>query len=158
MIATRYLTRFSSETGRILRDGESLRLVEAGNHCQGCVFVDGKHLNSEQLHATIDGIARKLPGFFIGRFDVRYKDDEELRSGIGFTILELNGAASEATDIYDARNSLWSAYRKLYRQWELVYAIGAANRERGFRVASPFDVWRDWRQFQRQAVFYPLAD
>jgi membrane protein DedA with SNARE-associated domain len=158
MIAATYLARFSHETERILRVGEHLRLVEAGNHCQGCIFVNGEHLNTEQLRAAIDGIARKLPGFFIGRFDVRYKEDKELRNGTGFMVLELNGAASEATDIYDARNTLWSAYRKLYRQWELVYAIGAANRQRGFHPASPFDVWREWRQFQRQAVYYPLAD
>ena len=157
-IANIYLRRFSNEAGRILESGERLRLVEAGNHCQGCIFKNGEHLQTEDLRAAIDAIARKLPGFFIGRFDVRYKDDDQLRNGAGFTILELNGAASESTDIYDARNSLWSAYRKLYRQWELVYAIGAANRDQGFRSASPLDVWREWYLFQCDAESYPIAD
>src|SRR5207248_677385 len=53
--------------------------------------------------------ARSFPGFYIGRYDIRYRSDEELRAGKGFQIIELNGAASEATNIYDASNSLWSA-------------------------------------------------
>lgn len=115
------------------------------------------HLYSEELRARIDQISQALPGFYIGRYDVRYSTDSDLRAG-RFTILELNGSASEATSIYDARNSLWSAYRTLFRQWELVYAIGAENRRRGAGVAGLLDVWRDWRRYQRQSAFYPMAD
>jgi hypothetical protein len=43
--------------------------------------------------------------------------DEDLENG-RFKVIELNGAASEATNIYDARNSLFSAYRTLYKQWD----------------------------------------
>jgi len=142
----------------VLRSGVRVRLVEAGNHCQGCIFSDGSYLNSEQLRQTFDSIARKLPEFFIGRFDVRYEDPDKLRQGYGFHIIELNGAASEATDIYDERNSLLSAYKILYRQWELVYALGAENRKRGFKPASLWSFWRDWQEFRAQAAFYPLAD
>jgi len=99
-----------------------------------------------------------FPGFYIGRYDIRYRSDEELRAGKGFQIIELNGAASEATNIYDASNSLWSAYRTLYRQWKLVFQIGAANQIRGHRPASPLAVLRDWQEFSRQAMEYPLAD
>ena len=117
------------------------RLVEAGNHCQGCIFSDGSFLNSEELRQTFDRIAQKLPEFFIGRFDVRYESPDDLRQGKGFQIVELNGAASEATDIYDERNSLLSAYKTLYRQWELVYSIGAQNRERGFKPAVALELF-----------------
>ena len=89
---------------------------------------------------------------------MRYEDPDDLRQGHGFQIVELNGAASEATDIYDERNSLLSAYKTLYRQWELVYSIGAQNRERGFKSASLWSFLRDWQEFRTQASFYPLAD
>ena len=50
-------------------------------------------------------------------------------------IIELNGVTSESTDIYDPKNSLWAAYRVLFRQWRLAFEIGAANRRRGVRPA-----------------------
>ena len=158
LIARTYLERFGSAVDRILPRGESLRLVEAGNHCQGCIFKEGDDLYSEELRNAFDEISMKLPGFYIGRYDIRYRSDDELRTGKGFQTIELNGAASEATNIYDECNSLWSAYATLYRQWRLVYQIGAANRGRGHRPASPLAVFRDWMEFSRQAMGYPLAD
>jgi membrane protein DedA with SNARE-associated domain len=158
LIAGTYLERFASAADRILPRGESMRLVEAGNHCQGCIFKEGEDLYSEELRTAFDEISQKLPGFYIGRYDIRYGSDDELRAGKGFQIIELNGAASEATNIYDEGNSLWSAYNTLYRQWKLVFQIGAANRSRGHRPASPLAVFRDWMAFSRQAMEYPLAD
>ncbi len=158
LIARTYLERFGSAVDRILSQGESMRLVEAGNHCQGCIFKEGGDLNSEELRTAFDEISQKLPGFYIGRYDIRYNNDDELRAGKGFQIIELNGAASEATNIYDEGNSLWSAYNTVYRQWKLVFQIGAANRSRGHRPASPLAVFRDWMEFSRQAMEYPLAD
>jgi membrane protein DedA with SNARE-associated domain len=158
LLARTYLERFEAQLDRVLETDETVRLVEAGNHCQGCIFDDGSDLHTEQLRHRFDEISRKLPGFYIGRYDVRYNDDDELRRGSGFKIVELNGAASEATNIYDVSNSLWLAYRTLYRQWELVYRIGSANRDRGNRSASVFAVLRDWMDFSLQAVEYPIAD
>ncbi len=158
LIARTYLERFGSAVDRILPRGESLRLVEAGNHCQGCIFKEGDDLYSEELRNAFDEISMKLPGFYIGRYDIRYRSDDELRTGKGFQTIELNGAASEATNIYDECNSLWSAYATLYRQWRLVYQIGAANRGRGHSPASLLAVFRDWMEFSRQAMEYPLAD
>jgi len=157
-LAEIYLQRFSASVDTILPAGEHLRLVEAGNHCQGCVFSDGADLNSEALRTAIDRISGKLPGFFIGRYDIRYESDEQLRAGEGFTIVELNGAASEATNIYDERNTLWSAYGTLYRQWSLIYRIGAANRDCGYKPPTPLAIFRDWNAFMREAVQLPIAD
>src|SRR6266849_1290679 len=158
LIAQTYLNRFELKADRILAEGECLRLVEAGNQCQCCIFKDGGDLSSEELRTTFDKISQKLPGFYIGRYDIRYSSDDELRAGKEFQIIELNGAASEATNIYDEGNSLWSAYKTLYQQWKLVFQIGAANRSRGHRPASPIAVFRDWMEFSRQAMEYPLAD
>src|SRR5207249_4459366 len=82
------------------------------------IFKEGGDLNSEELRTAFDEISQKLPGFYIGRYDIRYRSDDELRAGKEFQIIELNGAASEATNIYDEGNSLWSAYNTLYRQWK----------------------------------------
>jgi hypothetical protein len=47
----------------------------------------------------------------------------------GFTIVECNGAGAEATHIWDARVRLLDAYRTLFRQFALLWKIGARNRE-----------------------------
>jgi membrane protein DedA with SNARE-associated domain len=157
LIADVYLQRFESERGRVLDGGEKLRLVEAGNHCQGCIFLDGAELYTEGLRAAVDDISQALPGFYIGRYDIRFATEADLAAG-KFTIVELNGAASEATSIYDARNSLWLAYRMLYRQWQLVYAIGAANRRHGVRGPGVRTILWDWLQYRRVSTAYPAAD
>lgn len=157
LISSTYMRRFSALHGRVLPSGHQIRLVEAGNHCQGCIFRDGSDLISEGLHARIDEISRRIPGFFIGRYDIRYSSEEDLARG-KFKIIELNGAASEATNIYDETNSLLSAYRTLYRQWELVFRIGSANHDRGYRTASVFELLRDARSYAVMSQTYPSAD
>jgi membrane protein DedA with SNARE-associated domain len=158
MLASKYLKRFAQRRDEILACGERLRLVEAGNHAQGCIFRDGMHLRTAQLEDRIDEISRKLDGFFIGRFDIRFESAEDLRAGRNFKIIELNGAAAEATNIYDARNSLLSAYRILFQQWDLVFAIGAANRARGHACTPAAVLWRAWRRSAGLIATYPRAD
>ncbi len=154
----KYLQRFSERRNDILAVGEQLKLVEAGNHAQGCIFRDGSRLCTPELEARIDDISQKLTGFFIGRYDVRYSSEEALCAGRNFQIIELNGAASEATSIYDARNSIFAAYQTLFRQWDLVFAIGAANRKRGCAPTKLSLVWQKWREYSRLAATYPAAD
>ena len=158
LMARTYLSRFSSCRDEILAPGQMLKLVETGNHAQGCIFRDGMHLHTNALERVIDEISQKLTGFFIGRYDIRYEDEEDFKGGRNFQIVELNGATSEATSIYDARNSLFSAYRTVFRQWRLVFAIGAANKANGHAPSSLAALWRNWRQYSAAALSYPLAD
>jgi membrane protein DedA with SNARE-associated domain len=157
-MAGKYLQRFAARQNEVLPTGETLKLVEAGNHAQGCIFRDGMRLNSTALENHIDEISQKLNGFFVGRYDIRYSSEEDLQAGKNFQIIELNGAASEATNIYDARNSLWTAYRTLFQQWDLVFAIGAANHRRGCATTKVSIFWRKWRDYSSLAATYPAAD
>ena len=158
LMARTYLRRFASRRDEILAPGEILKLVETGNHAQGCIFRDGMHLHTRALERVIDEISHKVTGFFIGRYDLRYENDEDFKQGRNFQIVELNGATSEATSIYDARNSLFSAYQTLFQQWRLVFAIGAINKANGHAPSSLATLWRNWRQYSGAALSYPLAD
>jgi membrane protein DedA with SNARE-associated domain len=158
LIAGKYLARFSARRDEVLPAGEALKLVVAGNHAQGCIFRDGMRLCTPALVERMDAISKKVPGFYIGRFDIRYASETDLRAGNNFQIVELNGAASEATSIYDARNSLLTAYRQLFRQWNLVFAIGSANRKRGCAPTNLLLVWKKWREYVLEAATYPAAD
>ncbi len=158
IIAETYLHRFEEERGRILAIGEHIRLVEAGNHAQGCIFKDGMHLWSKELETSIDKISRKINGFFIGRYDLRYSDPELLRSGHSFQILELNGASAEATSAYDASNSLIQAYALLFKQWDLVFQIGFRNRALGHKPEQVFNILSEWSDYRQRSQCYPTAD
>jgi len=158
LMARTYLQRFANRRNEVLPSGETLKLVETGNHAQGCIFRDGMHLHTNALARAIDEISQKLSGFFIGRYDLRYENEEDFKQGRNFKIVELNGASSEATSIYDARNSLFLAYRTLFHQWRLVFAIGAVNRSNGHASSSLASLWRNWRQYSAAALSYPLAD
>jgi membrane protein DedA with SNARE-associated domain len=154
----KYLARLKGRREEVLPAGATLKLVEAGNHAQGCIFRDGMRLCTPALVERIDALSQKLTGFHIGRYDLRYASEDDLRAGRNFQIIELNGAASEATSIYDARHSLLAAYRTLFRQWDLVFAIGAANRRRGCAPTNLSLVWTKWREYARVAATYPAAD
>ncbi|MGE0812644.1 MAG: hypothetical protein AB7O28_09050 [Vicinamibacterales bacterium] len=124
---------------RVLADGERLPLVTSGNHCQGAIFLDGRDLVTPALEARIDQIARAVPGFFVGRFDVRYRDPRAFARGEDLAIVELNGVTSESTNVYDPAYGALNAWKTLARQWQIVFEVGAANRARG---ASPVGVGR----------------
>jgi hypothetical protein len=157
-MADKYLKRFARRKDEVLAAGEELKLVESGNHAQGCIFRDGMRMSTPELIARMDEISQKLTGFFIGRYDIRYASEEDLRAGKNFQIIELNGAASEATSIYDARNSLFDAYRTLFKQWDLVFGIGAANCQRGCVPTKLALVWQKRREYTRLSATYPAAD
>ncbi len=149
MQARTFLARHAGQLDRVLDEGESLRLAVAGNHCQGTLFRDGGHLGTPELEQTVDAVARQFPGFYFGRFDVRYHDVAAFRAGRDLAVVELNGVTSESTNIYDPSRSLLAAYRTLYRQWALLFAIGRANADRGHRPAGALTllrlVWHHYR-------------
>jgi membrane protein DedA with SNARE-associated domain len=131
MQARTFLARHADASTRVLARGERLRLAIAGNHAQGTLFRDGRHLITPALEERMDQIAHTYHGFFIGRFDIRYGDVDRFKAGDDLAIVELNGATAESTNIYDPSGSLIGAYRQLFRQWSLVFALGAANMRRG---------------------------
>ncbi|MEO1336916.1 MAG: carboxylate--amine ligase [Myxococcota bacterium] len=153
LIAQTYLKRHHERADEVLARGESLRLVEAGNHCQGAIFEDGEALITPALQAAIDDFARAIPEFYAGRFDVRFETEAKLRQGQGFKIIELNGAAGEATHIYDARKSVWQAYSILFQQLDDLYRVGRKN-ERSGRRASTGLIRALW-DFRKMARSHP---
>ena len=150
LIADTYLSRHAARADEVLDEGEVLRLVEAGNHCQGAVFEDGEELITPALESAVDEVAQQIPGFFAGRFDVRFADEAALRDGRDFKIIELNGGSGEATHIYDERKSVWDAYRILFAQLDDLYRVGRKNERRGHRATTGlFRALWDFRKISR---------
>ena len=79
-------------------------------------------------------------------------------AGRGFSVIELNGATSEATNIYDPDHSLFFAYRTLFRQYEILYKIGAANMQRGYKPTPWRSLLRSIREHYRSRDYSLLSD
>ncbi|HET9274636.1 MAG TPA: alpha/beta fold hydrolase, partial [Gemmatimonadales bacterium] len=133
-IARFLLAKHAARLYEVPAAGEVVPLVELGTHCRGAAFLDGSQLRTPALEEAVDEISRKFPGFLFGRYDVRSESVEALQAG-RFTIIELNGATSEATSVYDPRNGILTAYRVLASQWRILFEIGARNRQAGVRTA-----------------------
>lgn len=116
---------------RILSAGETITIGAIGNHIQGCMFQDGNHWKSKEMESKLISIGDSIPGFYFGRFDIRFSNPEEFKLGLGFKILELNGATSESTNLYDPKFTILESYSLLFRQWKILFQIGFENYKRG---------------------------
>ena len=114
---------------KILPVGELHTLVPYGNHARGAKFIDMSNLITEQLTDAIDQVCMQIPEFYFGRLDVMYNTWDELTRGENFSIIELNGAGSEPTHIYDPSHSIFFAWKEIIRHWKLLYEIGKLNNQ-----------------------------
>jgi hypothetical protein len=116
----------------ILMKGEKRNLVPYGNHARGAKFIDASNLISDKLTKVIDEMCQEIPEFYFGRLDVMYDNWNDLEDGKNFAIVEVNGAASEPTHIYDPKHSLFFAWKELARHITYMYKISVENHKRGF--------------------------
>ncbi len=119
---------------------QEFKLVELGTHCKGSLFLDGMWVVTPDLESTVDAISKIFNGFYFGRYDIRTPSIEDFKKGINFKIIELNGVTSEATSIYDPKNSLIKAYSVLMKQWEIAFEIGFQNNKQGTKPASVYEI------------------
>lgn len=136
---------YGDQLHEVLKKGEKRNLVPFGNHARGAKFIDGSHLISPELEKTIDAVCVQIPGFFYGRLDVMYQSWEELESGKNFAIVELNGAASEPTHIYDPKHSVFFAWKELARHITYLYEISMLNNKQGFPFLSHKDGMKQYQ-------------
>jgi hypothetical protein len=138
--------------------GQVVRLATIGSTRVGGLYRDGGALITAELTRAIDAIARDMPQFHFGRFDVRFRSQQELSAGTGFTIMEVNGAGSEAIQAWDPAIGLVEGFGMIFAKQRLLFAIGAANRRRGARPIGAFALMRlNWRQ-NRLIDQYPASN
>ena len=59
--------------------------------------------------------------------DVKYNTWEELKEGKNFSIIEVNGAGSEPTHIYDPKHSVFFAWKEIIRHLNILLRISRYN-------------------------------
>jgi hypothetical protein len=147
-----YLDKQSDHLEEVLSAGEERQLVELGTHCRGAIFLDGIWVKTDALEEAIDRLSKKFAGFYFGRYDIRVPSIEDFKRGENFKVIELNGVTSEATHIYDPRNTLIEAYRILFKQWRLAFEIGAQNLARGAKPTNLKELLRSLLEFKQRRV------
>jgi pimeloyl-ACP methyl ester carboxylesterase/membrane protein DedA with SNARE-associated domain len=140
-LAPFHFRRHAARLAWIPELGEEVPLVELGTHARGAVFYDGIRFRTPELERVVDELSRTYEGFWFGRYDIRVPNAADFQAGRHLTVVELNGATSEATSIYDPSNRLGSAYRTLFEQWRILFEIAAANMGRGARPATLRELW-----------------
>ena len=118
---------YGGKLNEVLAHGEKFLLVPYGNHVRGAKFLNASHLADERLIEVIDGVCQQVDGFYFGRLDIRYNTLEELKDGKNFSIIELNGAGSEPTHMYDPGHSIFFAWKEIIRHWNILSRISRIN-------------------------------
>lgn len=139
-MAEKYFERNRENIDFVVKKGEHFRIVDIGTHSRGAIFLDGIRIKTAEMEEKIDQICQGYKGFYFGRFDIRTPSIEDFKRGENFKIIELNGVTSEATSIYDRKNSLFRAYKTLFKQWRIAFEIGAENRAKGIQPTKTVDL------------------
>ena len=142
---------YGADLRTVLADGEQRNLVPYGNHIRGAKFLDFSHWITPQLTAVINELCLQIPDFYFGRLDLMYNSLEELERGKNFAVVELNGAASEPTHIYDPKHSIFFAWKELMRHIRYMFEISAANHQQGFPYLSRKAGMKEYRMHLEQS-------
>ncbi len=123
-------TTYGKLLDKVLTKKELYTLVPYGNHARGAKFIDLTHLVDEQLIKCINNICNTIPEFYYGRLDIKYNTWEDLKEGKGFSIIEVNGAGSDPTHIYDPKHSIFFAWKEIIKHLNILYKISILNKKR----------------------------
>jgi len=130
----------------IIPEGQTRQLGQVGTHSRGSLFLDGADLISPELLERVERIVENYSGFYFGRFDLKAPSEEDLREGKNLKVIELNGLTSEATHIYDPKNSIFYAWKTLIDQWSIAFDIAEANLKKGLQPMPLAEFISHWRR------------
>jgi hypothetical protein len=149
--------RFANRT-YIPAAGETVRLATIGSTRVGGLYKDASSSITPSLSAAIDAIARDMPDFHVGRFDVRYDSFADLCAGKNFKIMEVNGAGSEAVHAWDPDYSLARAFAIVFAKQRRLFELGHQMRQRGHKPVGPIRLARLFFSQRRLIGQYPPSN
>ena len=154
---THIYAQTSASLARIPAEGERVTLTTIASLRVGARYQDATSHITPALDARIDAIARSMPHFHLGRFDVRFTTMSALRHG-EFQIIEVNGAGSEAIHLWDPALPLRTAFAGIFAKQRLLFQLGAQMRARGTSPVGPMALARAWLHQQRLIARYPASN
>ena len=138
--------KFKDQWRILLPKGEEILLEPIGNHNRGTRFYDASDLITKELSDTMDKLSKHLNGFYYGRFDVKSESIDAFQKG-NLVVLEVNGANSEPTHIYDQKFNLIQAYREIKSHLDYQYKISKLHS----KTHRPKDFYKAiWKRISRK--------
>jgi hypothetical protein len=116
--------------GRVPALGERVDLTTVASVRVGGRYEDLSRSITPVLEAAVDAIARSIGEFHYGRFDVKFETLADLQDG-RFTIIEINGAGSEAIQYWDPGLTMFEAFAGVFAKQRALFALAHAMRKRG---------------------------
>lgn len=121
---------WSDKWNYIPKTGEKIILNKIGNHSLGTQFTNCNYLINAKLNHSFDVLAKSIPGFYYGRFDLRCQSIADLENA-QIKVMELNGCGAEPAHIYQPGYPLWKAVIEIIAHWKSIYIIAKQNKEKG---------------------------
>jgi hypothetical protein len=151
------LTLDNTTLARVPAAGERVVLTTIASLRAGATYVDATKLITPALTERLDALARSMPDFHLGRFDARFESVAALQAG-EFTIIEVNGAGSEAIHFWDPTLSLRAAFAGVFAKQRLLFKLGAQMRARGHRPVGIVALARAWWRQASLIRQYPASN
>ncbi len=142
---------------RVPAEHEQVLLTTIASLRIGARYEDASSRISPLLAERIDAIARSMPQFHYGRFDVRFDTLAGLLAG-AFSIIEINGAGSEAIQFWDPSLTLKAAFRGVFAKQVELFRLGQAMRRAGHRPAGVAALSRAWLRQQSLLRRFPPSN
>ncbi|ETI62328.1 ATP-grasp domain-containing protein [Marinomonas profundimaris] len=153
-----YFPRHTHKLDWIPQEGIEYPLAFAGSHSRGSIFRNGNQYITAALTRKLDEILKDVDGYYFGRLDIKFADMESFMKGEHFSILEMNGASSEATHIWDRNTKLPDIFKTLLKQYRILFEIGALQKKRGHTSPTLRELWKAWREEKALTQHYPSTD
>jgi len=153
-----YQERHKDKLDMVIAKDVDYRLAFAGSHSRGSIFKNGNNYISQALTEKLDSIFDDFDGFYYGRLDIKFKNIEQLMSGEDFQIIEINGASSEATHIWDSKTPLKEIFSTLLFQYRTLYKIGYLQKKSGHNPPSIRELFKALAEENALVKQYPSTD
>ena len=127
---------YGKDLNEVLAKDEARQVVPVGNHARGTTFRDYTSKITDELREFMQKLCDQIPDFYYGRFDIMFDNFEDLAKGKKLQIVEVNGAMSEPTHVYDPSHSLFFAWGEMLRHHNIMYKISRQNHKKGFPFLS----------------------
>lgn len=157
-VLSRYASNLSiARLARCPALGECVPITTIASLRVGATYEDASAHATPRLVARVDAIARSMDGFHFGRFDVRFTSLAALQRG-HFSIIEVNGAGSEAIQFWDPAIPIVTAFAGVFAKTALLFRLGDAMRRRGHRPMGIVALSRAWLRQRRLIGRYPPSN
>jgi hypothetical protein len=142
---------------RVPARGETVFLTTIASLRIGARYEDASALITPALAARVEAIAGSMADFHYGRFDVRFDGLDALLAG-DFSIIEVNGAGSEAIQFWDPALTMAAAFRGVFAKQKQIFELGDAMRRAGHRPTGTVALASAWLRQQRLLRHYPPSN